>query len=106
MALSNVLKHKNTATEGRYSVFTTAKTCSSNASIIKENLEQWVLDITNEQGLHSHHSFIPKVCFKGRLLEEELNSNQSYLSACSTLYSYTDFSIDEAPGTSGPTTQA
>ena len=100
----NILEHKCTASEGRYSILTITNTFSSNASTIKEHLEKWVTDITNEQSLNTHHSFIPKVCFKGNQVEEESNSNQSYLSACSTMF--TEFSIDEAPSTPGPATQA
>ena len=36
----------------------------------------------------------------------ELNGSQSYLSVCSSIYSYTEFSIDKAPITPGPATQA
>ena len=102
----DILKHKNTASEGRYSVLTTSKTFSSNASAIKEHLETWVTDITNKQGHNINQSLIPKVWFKGKLAEDELNGNQSYLSACSTIYLYTEFSINEAPSTQGPVTQA
>ena len=41
-----------------------------------------------------------------RLAEDELNGNQSYLSVCSTIYLYTEFSINKAPSTPGLVTQA
>ena len=46
------------------------------------------------------------MCFKGNLVEEGLNGNPSYLSTCSTIYSYTEFTIDKAPSTPRPATQA
>ena len=102
----DILEHKNTAAEGRYSVLTTTKTFLSNASAIKEHLETWVTDITNRQGHNIKQSLITKVCFKDKLAEDKSSGNQSYLSAGSTIYSYTEFSIDEAPSTPRPATQS
>ena len=39
-------------------------------------------------------------------MEEESNSNQSYLSACSTIYLYTEVSIDKTPSIPRPVTLA
>ena len=37
------------------------------------------------------------LCFKGKQSEDESNGHDSYLSTCSTTYSYAEYSIDEAP---------
>ena len=44
------------------------------------------------------------LCFKGKQSEEETNGNDSYVSACSTTYSYAEYSIDEGTMNNGPST--
>ena len=82
---------------------TTATTFKQNTKQLKRHLVTWVTEIIDTQGIHAPHFPNPMLCFKGKQFKEESNGNDSYLSTCSTTYSYAEYSIDEM--NSGPSTQ-
>ena len=51
--VTEVLKHKNTASKGWYSIMTTATTFKHNTKLLKSNLVTWVSDIIDKQGIHA-----------------------------------------------------
>ena len=95
--ITEVLEHKNTVSEGQYSIMTTAPSFKHNIELLKSNLNNWVTDIVDKQGINASQFSPPTLCFKGKQSEDESNSNDSYLSASSTTYSYAEYSIDKAP---------
>ena len=104
--ITEVLELKQNLSEGWYSIMTPTTTLKQNIKLLKGHLVTWVTEIIDTQGIHLPQFPKSTLCFKGKQSKEESNGNDSCLSACSTTYSYVEYSIDEVPTINEPSTQA
>ena len=117
-----VAKHKKWATRGRYSIHTTKRNFDEVVRIIRTNLAAWTEEIVQREKIDVTEIQVsnPRLCFRSDIPmlgpdEEHENSEarsfQSYVTACSTLYTHNSTSgingtYDLPPATSTPVMQA
>ena len=105
-----ILQHKNTESEGRWSIQTTDEHFDHVKTVMRQHLHDQVQFHCEEQGLRIPESFpTPGLAFK---FEDDGSASdgttQTYVSACSTTYSMhsADYADDIPPMESRPSTQA
>ena len=104
-----ILKHKLTNTKGRYSVITTTDNFNDVPNILKQHLHQWVKYIKSINSLRTPDNFpSPTVAFCNRFDDNSDSDGtmQSYLSACSSLFTVKNESYDNPPMSTILPTQA
>ena len=97
---------KLTTTQGRYNIITNKKWFATVTESIQSNLQGWVDDIKSKHDIDLHG--IPPVTVKQKSTTKDQDSKggRSYLSACSSVFTFNEGSIDKPPDASGPVTQA
>ena len=96
----SVNRHRDTVTKGRWSIMTTENNFKRLVQIIKEGLSQWMTKY-NEFAQPNHFP-PPSLAFKNKGFDDESEGSHAsfdtYLSACSSLYtSNEDSNFDSAP---------
>ena len=117
-----IAKHKKWATRGRYSIHTTERNFDEVVRIVRANLAAWTEEAVQRENIDVSelHVSTPRLCFRSEIPmlgpdeeheDSEAKSFQSYVSACSTLYtnksnSGVNGTYDLPPATSTPVMQA
>ena len=104
--VTEVLRHRATGTQGRWSILTTEAYFKTVTEIIKRDL------VTSIEMYATQHpppdSFPPpSLAFKGQQWDEDSQGSfNTYLSACSSIFSLNDVDFSNPPPSTNPSTQA
>ena len=104
--VSAVLRHKDTPTKGRWSIMTTERTFKAITTELANNIVKWVNYYAAENPMNPDFP-PPGLSFKNQIYDEGSDgSAQSYMSACSSIYTVQDEIFDVPPPQKGPAPQA
>ena len=107
--VAQTLQHKDTISEGKYSIMTDIDNFQQVSKIIKENITQWMADIHNNNNITVPSNYPePSVVFKNNYDEDSGSENTmaSYLSTCSSIFTTQNEEFDNAPESTSAPTQA
>jgi hypothetical protein len=105
----SILRHKLSEKTGRWSVMTTEQDFKGVCKLLKKNLAGWTKIIVQNYRLSTDTAHLPPIglAFKNQPYDEGSDSSfQTYLSACSSIYSLEDDTHDFPPITDRPIPQA
>ena len=98
----DIQTHKLTTSQGRYNIITNKKWFTSVTKTIQNNLQGWVGSIQSKHDIDLQGLPHANVKQKSTNKEHESKGCSSYLSACSSVFTFEEGSINEPPDASGP----
>ena len=101
LGVHDIQMHKLTTTQGRYNITTNKKWFATVTEMIQSNLQAWVDGIKSKHDINLHRLPSATIKQKPSTKEQESEGNGSYLSACSSVFTFDEGSTNEPPNTSG-----
>ena len=102
----DIQTHKLITSQGWYNVITNRKWFASVTKMIQTNLHRWIEEIQSKHDMDLHGLPTANVKQKSTNKEQESDGSSSYLTACSSVFTFEEGSIDEPLDASRPVTQA